>query len=124
MKMRILPHTLLCAIFLWSPRLKAADANIVQNGAFNSPDGASIPGWTYPGYVWVPGYPPGADGGPFVGVSEYISQVLPTQPGQSYLLQFSIRATIPGIGQGGPYGIGLSWGSQSPVDYNLISDLD
>ena len=59
-----------------------------------------------------------------MGVAEYLSQVLPTQPGQSYLLQFSIRAAIPSVSQGGPYGIGVSWGSQSPVIYNMTSDLD
>jgi hypothetical protein len=131
---RTLPLTLLWVACLWLPKVEAGTAtygaqsaagvNIVQNGAFDSPNGTGVPGWTYPGYLWVPGYPPGADGGPFVGVNGYMSQVLPTQPGQSYLLQFSIRATMPGIIQGGPYGISVSWGSRDPLRYNLTSDFE
>jgi hypothetical protein len=97
--------------------------NIVQNGGFESPDGYSIPGWNYPGYTWVPFG--GLDGGPFVGlgprdgVSGFMSQVLATAPGQTYLLQFSIREVIPGITQPGPKGISVSWGTASPVVYEL-----
>ena len=127
MKKKVLPWLNLGALFaagLIVPLNSLADGNIVQNGGFNSPNGGSIPGWTYPGYLWNPGYPPGADGGPFVGVSRYISQALPTQPGQSYFLQFTIRATIPSIGQTGPYGIGVSWDSESPTIYNMTGPLD
>ena len=109
---------------LLSPPDSLADGNIVLNGGFNSPNGTTIPGWTYPGFMWDYGNPPGADGGAFVGLSEYISQVLPTQPRQSYLLQFSIRAALPFIGQGGPYGIGVSWDSQAAVVYDMTSDLN
>lgn len=98
--------------------------SIVQNGSFDSPSGVGIPGWTCPGYIWVPGYPPGPDGGPFVGVVQYISQTLTTEPGQSYLLQFSIKSLIPGLGQAGPYGIGVSWGTQSPVVYQMTPSYD
>lgn len=89
--------------------------NIVQNGGFSSPNGTSVPDWTYPGLIWNPGNPPmpGADGGSFVGVSGYIAQILNTQPNQTYLLQFSVSGSVPYIGQGGPWGIGVEWGSQN-----------
>jgi hypothetical protein len=118
-----LDRSCLCVVaalaFCFCPFSTNAQGALVQNGQFNSPDGMSIPGWSYPGYVWVPGG--GADGGPYVGVSQYISQSLPTAPGQDYLLQFSIKPVTPGIGQAGPYGIGVSWGSQQPVVYQMTT---
>jgi hypothetical protein len=98
--------------------------NIVQNGAFNSPNGISFPGWTYPGFIFNPGNPPvpGADGGSYVGVSQYILQSLNTTPGQIYELQFSILAKVPYISQPGPYGIDVHWGSEDLGIIQLPSD--
>lgn len=106
-----------------------AQGNLVQNGQFTSPNESSIPAWTYPGYIYVPGNPDvsGTDGASFVGISQYISQNLNTVPGQVYRLRFSIRASIPGMAQAGPNGVGVQWGGAEFGDISagaLFVNLD
>jgi hypothetical protein len=94
--------------------------NLVNNGDFSSPNGVSIPGWTYSGFMWSAFN--GVNGGSFVGINSYFSQTLTTQVGQTYLLQFYTTAAVPGIGQGGPYGLSVTWGSQNAIGYTLTQD--
>lgn len=93
-----------------------ANANIVQNGDFGSPDGFSIPPWNVSGGImWSADY--GVNGGSFAGIGGYFSQTLNTQPGQTYLLQFYTTTGLPFIGQGGPYGLSVTWDSEPPISY-------
>ena len=94
--------------------------NIVQNWNFSSPNGLSFPGWNYNGFMWAAFN--GVGGGSFVGINSYFSQTLATVPGQTYLLQFYTTAAVPGIGQGGPYGLSVTWDSQSAISYTLTQD--
>jgi hypothetical protein len=94
--------------------------NLVNNGDFTSPNGVSIPGWSYSGFMWS-AYN-GVNGGSFVGINTYFSQTLTTQPGQTYLLEFYTTAAVPGIGQGGPYGLSVTCGSQNAIGYTLTQD--
>jgi hypothetical protein len=114
--MKALPSLLLLCALLWPPRSEAA--SIVQNGSFHSSSNApfGIPGWTYPGFVWVPAGG-GYDG--YVGVVQYMSQILNTQPDQTYRLEFSIKSAINGTYQAPPYGIAVSWGEEAPVLFNM-----
>ena len=61
MREKVLKWLPVAALFTGSflhPADSIAQGSIVQNGAFNSPDGMSIPGWTYPGYMSGSGISP------------------------------------------------------------------
>src|SRR5688572_25260727 len=87
-----------------------AQGNLVVNGGFDSENGSAFVGWTYRGgYVYVP-YS-GIDGGAYIGIGGDFSQILRTEPGQSYELIFS-RRTNPSIIQEGSNAIRVEWGQQ------------
>jgi hypothetical protein len=93
-----------------------ADANIVQNGDFGSPDGSSIPPWNVSGGL-MSSADYGVNDGSFIGVGGYVSQTLITQPGHAYMLQFYTTTGLPFVGQGGPYGLSVTWDSEAPISY-------
>lgn len=92
-----------------------AQGNLVVNGGFFSENGSQISGWTYHGgYVYAPGSllgDRGVDGPEYIGIGGDFSQVLRTEPGQTYELTFS-RRTNPSIVQEGPNAIRVQWGQQ------------
>jgi hypothetical protein len=99
------------------------DANIVQNGDFDTPNPVfGIPNWDISrGMTW--GASDGVGGGSFVGIGGSFSQVLTTQPGQTYLLRFYTASAIPGISQSGPYyGLSVTWDSDAPIHYTFTQE--
>ena len=119
MKFSAFKSTILVTAVLFCCRVQCV-GNLVQNGDFSSPNGTTIPDWSYSGLMWS-AYN-GVGGGSYVGINSYFSQTLATQPGQTYILQFYTTAAVPGIGQGGPYGLSITWGSQSAISYTLTQN--
>jgi hypothetical protein len=131
MKIDTLLILLSSTAIMWLPKSEAAtvinsavsiaDANVVQNGSFSIRNGVSFPGWNVSGGLMWSGYN-GVNGGAFVGIGGYFSQTLTTQPGQTYLLQFYTTTDVPGIGQGGPYGLSVTWDSEAPISYTSAQE--
>jgi hypothetical protein len=117
-----MPAFILLGFVLWLSQCRSsAQENIVQNGGFSSPNGFSIPGWTVSGGLMWSAYN-GVNGGSYAGIGGYFSQTLITQPGQTYLLQFYTTTGVPGIGQGGPYGLSVTWDSEAPISYTSTQE--
>jgi hypothetical protein len=122
LKKIITPAFILLGFVLWLSQCRSsALQNIIQNGDFSSPNGLSIPGWNVSGGFMWSAYN-GVNGGSYAGIGGYFSQTLTTQPGQTYLLQFYTTTGVPGIGQGGPYGLSVTWDSVAPISYTSTQE--